>query len=191
MVLTQQVKSTRENLNPETLKQLQESLYDWQLYNFGDQDNELALLGIYEECGELCHAQLKSEQGIRGTKEEHEAKFLDSIGDIMVYTLNYMSGIGETVTLYHKLDHVQKTEDAKTLRGAVTSVYRLSGRIEHGSKNVVRCVQQMILGLTHLCALKGWDLEQVIRDVWSKDVGLRDWKKYPKTGRQETEAAAQ
>lgn len=47
------------------------------------------LLGVVEEVGELCHAHLKNEQGIRGTPEEWRTKKQDAIGDILIYLLDY------------------------------------------------------------------------------------------------------
>lgn len=47
------------------------------------------LLGVGEEVGELMHAHLKLEQGIRGTAEEHRAAMKDAVGDIMVYLADY------------------------------------------------------------------------------------------------------
>lgn len=52
------------------------------------------LLGVVEEVGELCHAHLKNEQGIRGTPEEWEAKKKDAIGDVLIYLLDYCSREG-------------------------------------------------------------------------------------------------
>lgn len=55
------------------------------------------LLGVVEEVGELCHAHLKNEQGIRGTPEEWEAKKKDAIGDILIYLLDYATREGVDV----------------------------------------------------------------------------------------------
>lgn len=46
------------------------------------------LLGMVEELGELSHAHLKVEQGIR-TNEDHEAARKDAIGDLLIYLLDY------------------------------------------------------------------------------------------------------
>lgn len=47
------------------------------------------LLGACEELGELCHAHLKNEQGIRGTPEEWREKKKDAIGDTLIYLMDY------------------------------------------------------------------------------------------------------
>jgi len=47
------------------------------------------LLGACEELGELCHAHLKQEQGVRGTNEEHVANAKDAVGDIIIYLTDY------------------------------------------------------------------------------------------------------
>jgi len=38
-------------------------------------------MGLVEEVGELAHAHLKNEQGIRGTPEEHVQAKVDAIGE--------------------------------------------------------------------------------------------------------------
>lgn len=73
---------------------LQKLVADWQDYNFGPQAPYRQLLGVAEEFGELCHAQLKLEQGIRGTPEEHKAAAKDAVGDILIFLSNYCTGQG-------------------------------------------------------------------------------------------------
>ncbi len=172
--------NNRYNLRPETLQDLQQSLYDWQLYNFGDQDNELVLMGICEEAGELQHSYLKLEQGIRGTTAEHEAGIRDAVGDIMIYLLNYMSGLGEKIQVFVPREDVEKPENPKVIRQSVLSVFRMVGRVADDPKSMSR-IGHLITALIYLCALKGWDLETVTRETWAQ-VGRRDWRQFPDTG---------
>lgn len=60
----------------------------WSKHNFGSQPSYRPLLGAVEELGELCHAHLKQEQGIR-TNEDHQAAKEDAIGDIIIYLMDY------------------------------------------------------------------------------------------------------
>lgn len=71
-----------------TLADLQEEHLEWQLHNFPDQTPHQGLLGVIEEVGELAHAHLKNEQGIR-TNEDHKADAIDAIGDIVIYLASY------------------------------------------------------------------------------------------------------
>ena len=67
----------------------------WLHHNFPMQVPHQALLGLQEELGELAHAHLKYEQGIRGlTREEYEEQASDAIGDIMIYLMSYCSTNG-------------------------------------------------------------------------------------------------
>jgi NTP pyrophosphatase (non-canonical NTP hydrolase) len=66
----------------------------WSQRNFPSEDTYRALLGVAEEVGELCHAHLKAEQGIRGTPEEHRAAKLDAVGDVVVYLADYCARNG-------------------------------------------------------------------------------------------------
>ena len=176
-------KNDRHNLEPDTLQDLQVCLYDWQNYNFGsDQDNELTLLGIFEEAGELCHAQLKLEQNIRGGTELHESEMADAIGDLMIYSMNYLSGRGEEIASFSPRHDVTPVSDSghMQVRQSVKTVFKLAAKIED-DPSIHNGVQKVIYQLVYLCALKGWDLEGIVRNTW-KNVGQRDWKKYPETG---------
>jgi NTP pyrophosphatase (non-canonical NTP hydrolase) len=61
----------------------------WLEHNFPNQTPHQALLGVVEEVGELAHAHLKAEQGIRGERMEHRKDALDAIGDIIIYLASY------------------------------------------------------------------------------------------------------
>ena len=77
-----------------TFRELQEQQAVWAARNFGDTPPHRPLLGALEELGELAHAHLKDEQGIRGTSEHHTAKKKDAIGDIIVYLADYCTRQG-------------------------------------------------------------------------------------------------
>lgn len=76
------------------LSELQEESRKWLAHNFPNQVKHQALLGVVEEVGELSHAFLKSEQGIRGTKEEHLDAMVDAIGDITIYLASFCNTNG-------------------------------------------------------------------------------------------------
>jgi NTP pyrophosphatase (non-canonical NTP hydrolase) len=69
-------------------QQLQEEQKDWVKYNFGNRPSWHPLLGVMEELGELAHAHLKNEQGIR-INENHFENKKDAIGDIVIYLVDY------------------------------------------------------------------------------------------------------
>lgn len=66
----------------------------WVEHNFPNQPGWHPLLGVAEETGELAHAHLKMEQGIRGTDEEHIAAAKDAVGDIVIYLVSYCNAMG-------------------------------------------------------------------------------------------------
>jgi NTP pyrophosphatase (non-canonical NTP hydrolase) len=73
-----------------TLRKLQSVSGRWAARNFGDKRPTYhPLLGISEEVGELCHAHLKKEQGIRGTTDELNAQAKDAVGDIVIFLADY------------------------------------------------------------------------------------------------------
>ena len=77
-----------------TFRDLQEEVANWSQANFDNQVPYHALLGIAEEVGELSHAHLKMEQGIRGTSDEHMAEKVDAVGDILIYLADYCQRSG-------------------------------------------------------------------------------------------------
>lgn len=68
------------------LFQLQTEVKEWSERNFPNNKVHQPLLGALEELGELAHAHLKQEQGIRG--DQHAAK-ADAVGDIIIYLADY------------------------------------------------------------------------------------------------------
>jgi NTP pyrophosphatase (non-canonical NTP hydrolase) len=68
------------------LEQLQKEGWDWVKHNFPNGKPYQPLLGVAEEVGELCHAHLKMEQGIRNSYSEDKE---DAVGDIIIYLADY------------------------------------------------------------------------------------------------------
>jgi NTP pyrophosphatase (non-canonical NTP hydrolase) len=75
---------------------LQTQQAEWHQRNFPQDEGKphRPLLGIVEEAGELAHAHLKAEQGIRGTAADHLGEARDAIGDIVIYLASYCSMTG-------------------------------------------------------------------------------------------------
>lgn len=76
------------------LTRLQVEVNEWTEKNFPNSVPHQPLLGLTEEVGELSHAHLKGEQGIRHTPEEVAAMKEDAVGDILVYLADYCNKSG-------------------------------------------------------------------------------------------------
>jgi NTP pyrophosphatase (non-canonical NTP hydrolase) len=61
----------------------------WLKHNFPNQPKHHGILGAVEEIGELAHAFLKLEQGIRHTPDECRAMMEDAIGDIVIFLTSF------------------------------------------------------------------------------------------------------
>jgi NTP pyrophosphatase (non-canonical NTP hydrolase) len=72
-----------------SLRDYQNEVTGWQKSNFPNNLPYMALLGVGEEVGELMHAHLKGEQGIRHTPLEIHHMKQDAVGDILIYLFNY------------------------------------------------------------------------------------------------------
>lgn len=77
-----------------TFDDLQADVAVWSARNFPNNKPYHPLLGVSEEVGELCHAHLKDEQGIRGIHEVHRAAKIDAVGDIIIYLADYCARNG-------------------------------------------------------------------------------------------------
>lgn len=75
------------------LKQFQREHAAWEQRNFGKQPAYRLLMGVVEELGELTHALLKQEQGIRAHENLVE-KEKDAIGDLVVFLTGYCTARG-------------------------------------------------------------------------------------------------
>ncbi len=75
-------------------KKIQKEQDVWSRKNFGNKKVYQPILGAAEEVGELAHAYLKMEQGIRGTRQEHEAKMKDAVGDTCVFLMDLCNQMG-------------------------------------------------------------------------------------------------
>jgi NTP pyrophosphatase (non-canonical NTP hydrolase) len=71
----------------------QKELEDWQFRNFGN--NTDPFKGMVEETGEMAHALLKFQQGIREHKYKDAKKLkediADAFGDIVIYGIQLMT----------------------------------------------------------------------------------------------------
>jgi len=70
-------------------REFQNDVAKWTHRNFPTALPHMPLLGLSEEVGELSHAHLKGEQGIRHTKAEIYRMKKDAVGDILVFLANY------------------------------------------------------------------------------------------------------
>ena len=83
-----------EYINPNgELSGLQKDIAEWTRTNFPNQHNnpQLQLLGVIEECGELCHYELKKAENIRNVSREDA---IDAVGDIVIFLMNYCTASG-------------------------------------------------------------------------------------------------
>jgi len=75
-----------------SLSSMQRDVHEWKKRNFPNSGDLHQFLGVVEEVGELAHAILKLQQGIRGDKHVAEAR--DAVGDIMIFLMNFCSENG-------------------------------------------------------------------------------------------------
>lgn len=75
-------------------KEMQKEQAAWSKRNFDNTKVYHPILGATEEIGELSHAYLKMEQGIRGDKEKHVAAMKDAVGDCVIFLVELCNQMG-------------------------------------------------------------------------------------------------
>ncbi len=176
-----------------TIAKLQEEQRPWVRHNFGERPPHGPLLGLVEEVGELAHSQLKKEQGIRGTSEEHDIAMKDAVADITIFFADYCSAVDWDMS---DVLHVESFRGLQHNNSRVTwinepwrLVLRMSkfvGKIaaafdEHDGQ-AGRHASYLLFGyLASFCHIHGWDMQAIVEETW-RNVSKRDFKQYPRTG---------
>jgi len=70
-------------------REFQDEVAEWGDRNFPKSTPYQPLLGLAEEVGELSHAHLKGEQGLRHTPLEIHRMKKDAVGDILIFLAHY------------------------------------------------------------------------------------------------------
>ena len=97
-----------------SFKQIQLEQDEWSKRNFSNKKPYQPILGASEEVGELAHAFLKMEQGIRGTREEHLAHMKDAVGDCVIFLMDLCNQMGwDFEGVVHETWNHVKTRDWK------------------------------------------------------------------------------
>lgn len=77
------------------VKELQDELHAWRMYNFPDCTPEDQFMGMVEEMGEIAHAMLKWKQGIRIENSiEATSKVRDGVADLTIFMMGLCSLFG-------------------------------------------------------------------------------------------------
>lgn len=109
-----------------TFGRLQTEYLPWAEHNgFSPCPAYRPLLGAMEELGELAHAQLKMEQGIRGPQEKHIAEAKDAVADIGIFLVAYCAAMDfdfqqlmeETWAMVRQRDFKANSETGGAARG--------------------------------------------------------------------------
>jgi len=106
------------------IRDMQLEQAEWSKKNFPDSPSYHPLLGVVEEVGELCHAILKLEQGIRGKPEDHDLAGQDAVGDTLIYLMDFCTRKGWDMQeiLEKTWDHVKQRDWQKDKkRGGIAS----------------------------------------------------------------------
>lgn len=181
---------------------LQETLWEWQAHNFGEQGPPRhALLGMCEEAGELVHAVLKLSQGIRGTELSHHEAILDALGDIVVYLIDFYRRVGlwyvtvppefftfpqafETHTALELESHAFEVFRAVSDIGtAFDSVFHYDSMIPHRVHEPLRAYTgELLTALIAVAGILGVPLFDCVQAVWDTVLSKRNWREHPGTG---------
>ena len=76
------------------LRKVQNEVKEWSARNFGEHPSWHPLLGMGEEVGEINHAFLKREQGIRGDSDKHTEAIKDGVADLVIFLCDFCNREG-------------------------------------------------------------------------------------------------
>lgn len=184
-----------------TWKRLQSEQKAWSEHNFPPHTFLWPLWGTIEELGELVHARLKQEQGIRGTPEEHLANQKDAIGDSLVFLADVCGQRGWDLGEIAKTEgpeDFQKTFKAPTgkspIRVCLVALSTLMSCLEDSERvgdqnekdlldaHARQAVHSYLTGLSGYCHEKSWSLHDIVQETWSV-VKRRQWRVNPVDGK--------
>lgn len=170
------------------LQLIQHEIFAWARTNFGVTTvvaNQPAILNMICFLGRLCHAVLKSSQGIRGTPEEHATAAKQAANTLnraaMVFREN--SGMkadrGTTIAIpnVQLAAFLGAMEELGEMAEMLLS--RLDEPIDGDNKRAQKVkdgVGDLQVYLLDFCASNGLDAEDCLNTAWAK-VSQRDWKK--------------
>lgn len=167
------------------LQQIVDEKNAWEAKNFPNTTQgslENAVLGVIEETGELAHAHLKADQGIRGSEEEHALAARDAIGDCLIYLIGVANHSG--------VDFVSavRTHSEPNCLTPTLSIFRLANRVGRLASDLAnfpqlttRHIGEIYWALGDYCRHRGWDIMQVLTETWA-EVSKRDWTKNKQDG---------
>lgn len=152
----------------------------WEAKNFPNTTKgslQNAVLGVIEETGELAHAHLKADQGIRGTEDEHAAAARDAIGDCLIYLIGVAkhSGVEFVNAVYiHQDPHTLSPELA--IFRLANRVGRLASDLANFPQLTTRHIGEIYWALGDYCRHRDWDIMEILIETWN-EVKQRDWTK--------------
>lgn len=158
----------------ETLGELQKEHRAWLEHNFPIQasggNQEHGIYGTMEELGELCHAVLKGEQGIR----DGNADFDDAFADTLIFFTSLCTSLEVPLTGY--IDGYGHGRNGICIQDVIVpfSMFLLS----RDRTTAASFISALIAFYRSKSERRPSD---VINEVWDK-VKQRDWIAYPKTG---------
>lgn len=156
----------------EAYEKLVERLHAWQLKNFGKPSEKLMRLGMIEEVGELAHAILKSEQGIRSGAGAFRELAIDACCDAVIFSVQCATAQGAAPPIPIMYQTLQAVDWQEDLPHAVAEMaFYASG------PDPDKLCAMAYLVVEHL----GCDFLQELTSVVDV-VTARDWKKFPKDG---------
>ena len=177
-----------------TFDQLQTEHGPWAARNFGVRPSWMPALGIVEEAGELAHAELssatpeqadvrsalavamyagrfahavlKTAQGIRGTRQQHEDAAMEALSRLLAVALTYVTRIGRDHEFGARVNALANTRMYEPDRTAEDCADALADVTIFGSD---------------YASAKGFNYGQLVEQTWAK-VRTRDWKTDPQHG---------
>lgn len=168
-----------------SIDQIQREHQTWREHNFPNADATQQLFGVIEEVGELTHAYLKMQQGIRGTREDHLDAMVDALGDISIYLIGYLGFHG--IEWESIVRHIANFDQSRDPQHHLLKISKMVGRLASWQdvsnirpvgdpyrQTFTRLSGNLVGHLDSFSRCYDWDLAMIIHDTWDS-VKKRDW----------------
>lgn len=171
-----------------TARNYTKDIGEWAEKNFNYQDK--IGIGIVEELGEFCHAELKHRQKIRGfeKKEIYTAAQKDALADTMIYCLNlaYMNDVALSFDMMdYAIEHRYPRESTPMQRLALCLLHIglwIDKGCDASDEGKMQSIQGILNSIGILCVQLGYDpVSEIFVPVWLS-VKKRNFRKYPLNG---------
>lgn len=145
----------------------------WLKKNFPNGKSYHSILGMIEEIGELSHAHLKDEEKIR-LNENHNYNKKDALADTIIYLIGFCNYNNIDINKCSENILISNTDHTAIFK-AMRSISLIALDVDVDKGNIITYIKDLITNLASYANDNGWDLKDIVQEVWDNVVKKRTW----------------